>query len=208
MLADEILKVADAGRKRALALLSQVADQEGSGESSDRLAEAAAQLRSTIVVQSGFATARDQEPGEDESVLRPIARELSDAYGMLGEVLRRQGRIDEAIQQYEQNHLYETERYGIVGSENLTNWLILSLYQDPDAYEEKRQNLLKAVQHVHRQSYGRRRDEWWAWADLGLLRLLLSDRLPPGIDGIEPSPRAWEAPSDRFGRADPTAQRT
>jgi tetratricopeptide (TPR) repeat protein len=102
-----------------------------------------------------------------------IARALADSYGMLGGIYRRQGRLEEAINAYTTgSNVEQNERYDIINSYNLTNSLVLPVVVHPEHVEKNRSEIQRAADLVRGQVQGKRRDQWWAWADLGLLALL------------------------------------
>ncbi len=48
--------------------------------------------------------------------------------------------------------------------------------EGPEVLSQKKSEISSAAELVWKQIQGPRRDDWWAWADLGLLRMLAGDR--------------------------------
>lgn len=102
-----------------------------------------------------------------------LAGELADCYGMLGGVQRRAGNLAESVRAYEAGREYEMDdSYDVQNSYNLTNSIAVGILKDPDSLADQRPQLEDAVRVIERQVGGKRRDQWWAWSDLGELRLL------------------------------------
>jgi tetratricopeptide (TPR) repeat protein len=99
------------------------------------------------------------------------AHVLSDYWGRLGGIYRRDGKIPEGIDAY--HHGMQIERqYRLDDSYNLTNWIVLQLLEDPARLTALAGEIDDAIGLVQAQVDGPRRSQWWAWADLGLLCLL------------------------------------
>jgi tetratricopeptide (TPR) repeat protein len=106
---------------------------------------------------------------EDER--KEAAHNLSDYWGRLGGIYRRAGQISAGIDAY--HHGMEIERdFRLDDSYNLTNWLVLQLLDDPARLPALASQIDDAIATVDVQVKGPRSDQWWAWADFGLLCLL------------------------------------
>ena len=46
---------------------------------------------------------------------------------------------------------------------------------DPTNLEEKRPKIQEGIKKIEEQVQGKRRDQWWAWADLGLFNVLMGN---------------------------------
>ena len=46
---------------------------------------------------------------------------------------------------------------------------------DPTNLEEKRPEIQEGIKKIEEQVQGKRRDQWWAWADLGLFNVLMGN---------------------------------
>jgi tetratricopeptide (TPR) repeat protein len=102
---------------------------------------------------------------------KETAHRLSDYWGRLGGIYRRAGQLSDAIDAY--RHGMEIEReFRLDDSYNLTNWIVLQLLEDPARLPTLARQIDNACAVVQDQLEGPRRDQWWAWADFGLLCLL------------------------------------
>jgi tetratricopeptide (TPR) repeat protein len=102
-----------------------------------------------------------------------IASKLADCYGIQGGLRRRAGALKEALSSYQHGREVEQDpRYGISNSYNLVNELVLGLSNDPAAIDSLQPMIRDAASIVEKQVRGDRHDQWWAWADLGLLYIL------------------------------------
>jgi tetratricopeptide (TPR) repeat protein len=109
----------------------------------------------------------------DPKDLAEVRSELSDSYGMKGGILRREGKLEDALSMYEKGLTWEQED----STYNLSNSIVLSIIlkrQKPDDHEilDKLKGVIKKLE---KQVDGPRRDEWWAWADLAQFYLLCGD---------------------------------
>ena len=104
-------------------------------------------------------------------VLREAAHRLSNNWGKLGGVYRRAGRLPAALEAYSEGHRIETE-WGLDDSYNLTNSITIRVLIDPARLPDLAGEIDQAIELVRRQVETTRRDQWWAWADLGQLFLL------------------------------------
>jgi tetratricopeptide (TPR) repeat protein len=138
--------------------------------------------------------ALDQDSPALADERRESAHRLSDCWGRLGGIYRRAGQIPEAIDAYA--HGTEIERqYRLDDSYNLTNWIVLQLLEDPARLPAIAGEINDAIGLIQRQVGGPRRDQWWAWADLGLL-CLLARRLPEARAAYERFPQTGARRAD------------
>jgi tetratricopeptide (TPR) repeat protein len=103
-------------------------------------------------------------------------RRLSDHYGRLGGIYRRAGRVDDAVSTYRKGMELE-RRHRLDDSYNRTNWIALQVLDDPERLPALSDDIEDAVSLIGAQVEGPRRDQWWAWADYGLVSLL-GNRVP------------------------------
>lgn len=102
-----------------------------------------------------------------------LATELADCYGMLGGICRREGDLDEAIKIYDIGRQYEEGPYGLENSYNMTNAIAVRVLKDPKNLSSQRDLMDGAIKALEWQvTKGGRKNQWWAWADLGELYLL------------------------------------
>jgi tetratricopeptide (TPR) repeat protein len=112
-----------------------------------------------------------------------VAGELADCYGMTGGIFRRLGNLDQALSSYEAGCNYEQNpEFGLVDSYNLTNSLVVQVLADGRSLITLQQEILNAAEVVNKQAEEKRREQWWAWCDVGVLALLTGNH-----------ERAWEA---------------
>lgn len=111
----------------------------------------------------------DEEPG----LSNKLASLLVDCYGMLGGVYRRAGDLDQSIETYDAGQEYEWDSaYDVQNSYNITNAIAVRVLKDPRSLAALREQIGRAIALIWKQVNGKRRNQWWAWADLGELRLL------------------------------------
>jgi hypothetical protein len=107
----------------------------------------------------------------DDHERHEAAHRLADHYGRLGGLQRRAGQLEPALDSY--THGAEIEReWHLDDSYNRTNKIVLALLVDPGRLPALADEIGQAADLVHSQVERARRDQWWAWADLGLLSLL------------------------------------
>lgn len=107
---------------------------------------------------------------------KTLALHLADCLGMIGGNYRRMGDLDEALRQFELGRVYEeADRLDVNSSYNLVNAITLPLEKRSMTVTEQHDSLKRAVAAIDRQVHGERRNDRWAWADLGLCQLLLGD---------------------------------
>lgn len=105
-----------------------------------------------------------------------LAAQLADCLGMLGGNYRRLGRLEEAQAAFERGRVYEESPWlNVMSSYNLVNAITLPIESDAGAVSAQRPFIEKAVSALLRQVDGERRNDRWAWADLGQCQLLLDD---------------------------------
>jgi tetratricopeptide (TPR) repeat protein len=116
----------------------------------------------------------DSEAIEDERI--EAVRQLANLHGHLGSIYRRAGRMEDAVRSH--RHGMELERrHRLDDSFNLTNWIALQVLHDPGRLPALSTDIEDAISLVAAQVEGLRRDQWWAWADYGLVSLL-GGRIP------------------------------
>ncbi|MCL4252384.1 MAG: trypsin-like peptidase domain-containing protein [Anaerolineae bacterium] len=101
-----------------------------------------------------------------------IESQISDCYGMMGGVYGRMKNPEKAREMYKKGLEYEKD-----DSYNRVNALVTELMLDPLSYNTPRMRgeLVTARDMLINQTKGKRGDQWWAWADMGLLHLLNED---------------------------------
>jgi tetratricopeptide (TPR) repeat protein len=130
----------------------------------------------TTQLQTALAEDEGEEALEPATSRAVIARTLADAYGMLGGVEWRRGRLTEAGLAYARGReIEQSEEFGISDSYNLVNSIVVSILRYPAGIDALRNQLELAAAVVKAQVEGERRDQWWAWADYALLTLLIGD---------------------------------
>lgn len=95
-----------------------------------------------------------------------LKAELADCWGIKGGILRRAGKLPEALAAYKTGLDFESG-----DSYNLTNSLVLELLINPAQLQELKARIEKARDEVETQKEARK-GQWWFWADLALLDLL------------------------------------
>lgn len=112
-----------------------------------------------------------QETAIEDGEHHEAARKLADHYGRLGGVYRRAGQLESALDSYIRGTELERD-WQLDDSYNRTNKIILTLLIDPGRMPALIGEIEQSAEHVRSQVDGTRRDQWWAWADLGVLSLL------------------------------------
>ena len=129
-------------------------------------------LQRSIALLSPWLT-RDEEV--EEKFEKAVAETLSDAYGQLGGLERREGEDnwDTALSAYREGRdIEQNPTYQIYASYNLVNALVLRILMRPDTLPSLRGEIVGALRTVGSQVRGKRRLDQWAWADYALLTLL------------------------------------
>jgi tetratricopeptide (TPR) repeat protein len=103
---------------------------------------------------------------------KEIRAELADTFGMKGGVFRRAGNLSAALAAYREGR--EVEKIDQESTYNLSNVITLSVTQNERSLNDPtlREDVARAIEHLKREVAGPRRDEWWAWSDLGQFYLL------------------------------------
>jgi hypothetical protein len=108
---------------------------------------------------------------------KALASHLADCLGMLGGNQRRLEQHDEALQAFIDGARYEAaDRLEVLSSYNLVNAIVLPLEMKLSTATDQQADLRGAVNAILRQVHGARRNDRWAWADLGQCQLLLDER--------------------------------
>lgn len=136
----------------------------------DDLEGATRDQEEAVALLAGLLGDLKQEPAPVEEC-KEVARQLADYWGRLGGMYRRREMVTESIDAYEQGKELEG-KYQLDESYNRTNWIVLKLLDDPTQLEVLGPEIAAVTALIAAQVKGPRRDEWWAWADLGLLRHL------------------------------------
>ena len=114
----------------------------------------------------------EQETTNDDGERHEAARKLADHYGQLGGVCRRAGQLKSALDSYTRGAKLEQD-WQLDDSYNRTNAIILTLLIDPGRLPALVGEIEKTAELIRSQVDRTRRDQWWAWADLGVLNLLV-----------------------------------
>jgi tetratricopeptide (TPR) repeat protein len=127
--------------------------------------------RALVTMQQGI----DLLEGAKESSLtstetEQLHSELADCWGMKGGIHRRAGELEQALAAYLRGCEFEKD-----DSYNLVNSIVVELLIHPDRLGALLPRIETARTEVERQIRSHRSGQWWAWADLGLLGLLLDD---------------------------------
>lgn len=112
---------------------------------------------------------------------KELKREIADCYGIMGGLYRRfalrstspdeaRGYLTEAAKTYELGLHYEMN-----DSYNLFNMVVVQILLDRSYLKTGTPHIEEGVAKIQEQIKGTRRDQWWAWADLGLLYILLGN---------------------------------
>lgn len=109
--------------------------------------------------------------GNDPRATAEAARQSADHWGRLGGALRRAGQHDEALEAYRRGAQLETD-HRLDDTYNRTNVIMLEVLLHPERLERMTPEIDAVTAIVQHQVEGTRRTQSWAWADLGLLKLL------------------------------------
>jgi tetratricopeptide (TPR) repeat protein len=157
-IADPPLTEARALKRRATALRNR----GELGQAQEALDEAIRVLATLLSEHTSTAT----DAGE-------LRAELADTYGMKGGIFRRAGEPDAALKAYETGaEIEESDKLGT--TYNRSNVITLSITEkglNPTGHEI-RELLANIIRELESETAGARRDEWWAWSDLGQFYLL------------------------------------
>jgi len=95
---------------------------------------------------------------------------------MLGGNHRRLEQLDRALLAFQDGARIEAaDRLEVLSSYNLVNAIVLPIEMKDSTATQQRSALRKAVEAIARQVHGARRNDRWAWADLGQCQLLLGE---------------------------------
>ncbi|MFI5010836.1 MAG: hypothetical protein ACHQAY_00665 [Hyphomicrobiales bacterium] len=136
-------------------------------------------LREAIDLTSGWRQGLPAA-GELDETDRKIAWHLADCFGMLGGNYRRSGKVDEAIECFEQGRVYELDaRFHVASSYNTVNAIVAPIeagLRDASSQSGALRAAIKMLEgQIFDPSTASRRLDRWAWADLGQATLLLGD---------------------------------
>ena len=106
------------------------------------------------------------DPPQSAADSNRLKGELADCWGIRGGILRRAGKLPEALAAYKTGLGFESG-----DSYNLTNSFVLELLINPSRLQELKARIEEARDKVETQKEARK-GQWWFWADLGLLELL------------------------------------
>lgn len=108
---------------------------------------------------------------------KKVAFQLADCLGMLGGNHRRLDRLPEALAAFARGQtIEESEKLEVPSSYNLVNAITLPLEIDRRTSSQQETALKRAIAAIQRQvKLEERRNDRWAWADLGECQLLLGD---------------------------------
>lgn len=106
-----------------------------------------------------------------------LSQEIADCYGIMGGIYRRQAKRDndKALLEKSAEIYKEGLKFEIENSYNLSNSMVLQILVNPQNLEKLQEEIMQGIQTLQKQVRGKRRDQWWAWADLGLFSLLIGD---------------------------------
>ena len=118
---------------------------------------------------------RDSRPTDSDI---GAAADMADMFGMRGGLLRRIGRLADALESYKHGAKIEYDN-DLPATYNRTNAIKLALIMGVSTIEDLRDDLqkLRAALEGRLSTDERVAVEAWAWADLGDIRLLLGDDL-------------------------------
>jgi tetratricopeptide (TPR) repeat protein len=152
----------------------EIADTENDPESYVEALEDLEMARGLLIAELSSIEEKLPVSTEFENNRRQnVALELADCFGLAGGIHRRKGEFDDAIRMYDKGYEYERNPdYNIQDSYNMTNRIVLRILNAPQSFESLTPMIEEATSIVQRQVEGKRRKEWWAWADLGLLYIL------------------------------------
>ena len=129
-------------------------------------------------VLAEFDAQIDELDRDERKEMFTIAEKLADCYGICGGLAYRRGKeyFKDSLEYYQKGREIElNKRYRISNSYNLVNVIVLKILIQSGLSPEIKSELEQARSFVGRQIDGERQDQWWAWADLGLLNLLLQN---------------------------------
>ncbi len=124
--------------------------------------------REAIGLVQGALSGLEADSSAPADELKECAHRLADYWGRLGGIYRKADMVPDGIEAYGQGKEIE-HRYQLDDSYNRTNWIVLTLLEDPGKLGALEKEINEAIDLIQAQVQGPRRDQWWAWADLGLV---------------------------------------
>src|ERR1700693_4132274 len=119
----------------------------------------------------------------EDSYKDHIDRELADCYGMKGGIFRRLAQTKQSDAKLFKLYLEKAKDCYKNGKEfekddsyNLSNFIIINILIDPMQLIYQQPSIADVLAKIQEQVMGKRRDQWWAWSDLGLFKLLSGDK--------------------------------
>lgn len=160
----------------------------------ERFPEAARYLEEAIaLLEPELSAARERET--ESGVAPRLALSLADTYGRLGGVLRRMGDLGQARAAYRKGAELEGDpALQLVNSYCSTNALVLEFLLSGEG-PEYADRVRAARQTTLAQAEGPRREDWWAWAEVAILAVLLGDA-EAATGAFERFSRAGARPAD------------
>jgi hypothetical protein len=165
-----------------IAAVEKLKQKAKSDRDFDDLPAALSKLEKCIELLRHELTDSAELPEHEDAAFRSkIEKELADCYGMSGGIYRRAAmrasgherdkQLESAQTMYELGAGFERD-----DSYNLTNTIVIPLLRDPGLIVPLQPEIARARDKVRQQvEGGPRGKQWWAWADLGLLSLLVGD---------------------------------
>lgn len=173
--------------------LAQAARKNGNYEQAVMLIERAVK---TLEAEKPRLATIEKDAVSSEN--RDLAEALAEVYGSSGGIYRSAKQYPKSVKAYDDGAVIEQdERFGFVNSYNLTQRLVARVLVDPKGWTRPEQviegerfaDLLSAATDtVASQTRGPRAGDVWAWADLGILRILSGD--------TEGADTAWDTLAD------------
>jgi hypothetical protein len=125
-----------------------------------------------------------------------LAAKLADTYGQLGGVHRRRADLPAALGAYAAGGAIERkEVFALLDTYNTTNELVIEFLLHGPGTASFEARVAEALTLVRTQLDGARSKEWWAWADLGVLSVLLGQK-EPAIEAFKHFRRVGARPLD------------
>jgi tetratricopeptide (TPR) repeat protein len=153
------------------ALLKEARDLKEDATASRNLEEYD-EAQKTLDEAIALLSSQMEEIGWSALTAKDIRTELADTFGMKGGVFRRSGNIAEALNAYRKGQ--SLEDIDKESTYNLSNVIALSITADRRSPNDPalRKDIESAIERLERATKGKRKDEWWAWADLAQFYLL------------------------------------
>lgn len=112
-----------------------------------------------------------------------LAKELADCYGSKGGIFRRQKLLEDAEKMYKKGCNYEV-KYKIPDTYNQINVIVLKLLRNPDEHVKLEPIISNSLKIIEQRVIDKDKNNWWAWADFGLLNLLYANLTPPNCQNF------------------------